>query len=104
MQDADVKLVEVPQNTGGMYPGSKCLEELVYSKRLRHGGNPVLRYCAMNVSLLFDTNGNYRPDKKKSQLTGRIDGAVATVIALSRCVQTDGQPDFSSFLNNPIVS
>lgn len=86
MMDAGVPLVEVPQNTGGMYPGSKALEELVYGRILQHGGNPVLRYCAMNVALLFDTNGNFRPDKKKSNQTGRIDGIVATVMALSRAM------------------
>ena len=84
--DRGVPLVEVPQNTGGMYPGSKKLEELVYSKRLQHGGNPVLRYCAANVALLFDTNDNFRPDKKKSKLNGRIDCIVALVMALSRAV------------------
>lgn len=104
MLDAGVPLVEVPQNTGGMYPGSKCLEELVYGRSLQHGGNPVLRYCAMNVALLFDTNGNFRPDKKKSNLNGRIDGIVATVMALSRCVQKDGEPDLSDFLRKPIIA
>lgn len=77
-------MVEVPQNTGGMYPGTRRLEELVYGKRLRHGGNPVLRYCAGNVALLYDSNGNFRPDKKRSNLNGRIDGIVATVMAMSR--------------------
>ncbi len=103
MLDAGVPLVEIPQNTGGMYPGSKSLEEIVYGGLMQHGGNPVLRYCAMNVALLFDTNGNYRPDKKKSQLTGRIDGIVATVMALSRCVHKDGEPDLSAALKNPII-
>lgn len=88
-------MVEVPQNTGGMYPGSKKLEELVYGGQLRHGGNPVLRYCASNVALLFDSNGNFRPDKKKSKENGRIDGIVATVMALSRAVST--QPEVKSF-------
>jgi phage terminase large subunit-like protein len=79
-----VPLVEIPQNTGGMYPGSKKLEELVYAKRLRHGGNPVLRWAAGNVALLHDSNDNFRPDKKKSKKNGRIDPIVATVMALSR--------------------
>jgi phage terminase large subunit-like protein len=87
--DADVNVVEVPQDTRGMYPGSKKLEELVYAKRLLHGGNPVLTYCAQNVALFFDTNGNFRPDKKRSKLNGRIDGIVATVIALSRAVAVE---------------
>lgn len=81
-----VPLVEVPQNTQGMYPGSKQLEQLVYAARLRHGGNPVLRYCISNTALLFDSNGNFRPDKKRSNLNGRIDGTVATVMALSRAI------------------
>lgn len=79
-------LVEIPQNTGGMYPGSKKLEELVYARRLRHGGNPVLRWAAGNVALLHDSNDNFRPDKKKSKKNGRIDPIVATVMALSRAV------------------
>lgn len=79
-------MVEVPQNTGGMYPGSKKLEELVFGKRLRHGGNPVLRYAAGNVALLYDSNENFRPDKKRSKSNGRIDPIVATVMALSRAV------------------
>jgi len=82
--EEDIPLVEVPQNTGGMYPGSKKLEELVYSRRVRHNGNPVLRWAAGNVALLFDSNDNFRPDKKKSKKNGRIDPVVATVTALSR--------------------
>lgn len=89
LQDLDVPMVEVPQNTGGMYPGSKRLEMLVYDCKLEHFSNPVLRWCAGNVALLFDTNGNFRPDKKKSKPKGRIDGIVATVIALSRAVVHD---------------
>ncbi|MBY0240938.1 MAG: terminase large subunit [Burkholderiaceae bacterium] len=86
LMEEGVPLVEVPQNTGGMYPGSKRLEELVYGKALQHGGNPALRWCAGNTALLFDSNGNFRPDKKKSNANGRIDGIVATVMALSRAV------------------
>ncbi|WKB52302.1 terminase large subunit [Eleftheria terrae] len=103
LMEQDVPLVEVPQNTGGMYPGAKRLEELVYSKRLRHGGHPVLRWCAGNVALLYDSNGNFRPDKKRSNDTGRIDGIVATVMALSRAVSTDLAPSIDDFINNPVV-
>lgn len=93
--ELEVPLVEVPQNTGGMHPGSKRLEELVYGLLLKHGGNPVLRWCAANTALLFDSNGNFRPDKKKSNANGRIDGVVATVMALSRA--TAGSVQEASF-------
>lgn len=84
--EREVPLVEVPQNTGGMYPGSKKLEELIYGRRLRHAANPVLRWAVGNVSLLYDSNENFRPDKKRSRPKGRIDPAVAVVMALSRAV------------------
>jgi phage terminase large subunit-like protein len=101
LMEAGVPMVEVPQNTGGMYPGSKKLEELVYSKRLRHGGNPVLRYAAGNVSLLYDSNDNFRPDKKRSKPNGRIDPIVSTVIALSRAT-VHHEESIDAFLNNPV--
>jgi phage terminase large subunit-like protein len=86
-----------------MYPGSKALEVLVYSKHLQHGGNPVLRSCAANTALLFDTNGNFRPDKKKSNVNGRIDGVVATVMALSRAVSNDeSQGSLDDYLSGVI--
>ena len=102
--EADVPLVEVPQNTGGMHPGSKRLEELVYGFLLKHGGKPVLRWCAMNTALLFDTNGNFRPDKKKSNANGRIDGVVATVMALSRAASYEEEGNIDDAFNNPVSS
>lgn len=102
--DEGVPMVEVPQMFSGMYPGSKRLEELVYGKRLQHSGNPVLRWAVTNVSLLFDTNGNFRPDKKKSKLRGRIDPAVAMVMALSRAaVLEDRKFSLSSLDDDDIL-
>ncbi|UDF33508.1 UNVERIFIED_ORG: terminase large subunit [Shinella sp. XGS7] len=95
MLAAEVQMVEVPQNTGGMYPGAKLIETLVYAGRLRHGGNPVLRYCIDNTSMLFDSNGNYRPDKRKTRPNGRIDGTVAGCMAGSRALAAS--PEAQSF-------
>lgn len=103
LAEEEITLVDVPQTTQGMYPGSKKLEELIYSKRIVHGGNAALRSAMGNVSLLFDSNGNFRPDKKKSKQKGRIDPAVATVLALSRAavhVPEDGD----GFSDNPIMA
>jgi phage terminase large subunit-like protein len=86
-------MVQLPQNFSGLSPGSKQLERLVYSKRLRHNANPVLRWCASNVSLLLDTNENIRPNKKTSE--GRIDPIVATCMAMTRALvhQPDPTPE-----------
>lgn len=102
LMELGVPLVEVPQNTGGMHPGSKRLEELVYGLLLQHGGNPALRWCAANTALLFDSNGNFRPDKKKSNANGRIDGVVATVMALSRAATYLEEGNLDDFINNPV--
>jgi phage terminase large subunit-like protein len=82
----DVPMVQVQQNMAGLSPGSKQLERLVYSGRMRHGGNPVMRWCASNVTLLLDSNDNIRPDKKKSRPNGRIDPIVAACMATTRAV------------------
>ena len=47
-----------------------------------HGGNPVLRWMAANVSLETDAADNWKPSKKKSR--ERIDGIVALIMGLER--------------------
>lgn len=88
--EEDVPMVQLPQNFGGLSPGSKLLERLVYGGRLRHNANPVLRWCASNVSLLLDTNENIRPNKKTSE--GRIDPIVATCMAMTRALVHQPEP------------
>ena len=45
-----------------------------------HGGNPVLKWMADNVVMRQDPAGNIKPDKEKS--VGKIDGIVASIMAL----------------------
>ncbi|CAN0621531.1 Terminase large subunit [Burkholderia multivorans] len=89
--ERDVPMVQLAQNMGGLSPGSKLLERLVYGGRLQHGGNPVLRWCASNVTLLLDTNENIRPNKKTSG--GRIDPIVATCMAMTRALTHQPEPE-----------
>lgn len=102
LMDDGAPMVQVPQTTQGVGPGAKKLEMLVYGRQLRHAGNPVLRYCADNTALLMDSNDNFRPDKRRSRPNGRIDGIVATCIALSRAVAV--QQDVSAFFDSPIFA
>ncbi|MEN7429663.1 terminase TerL endonuclease subunit [Chromobacterium sp. TRC.1.1.SA] len=82
--EKDIPMVKLPQNFAGLSPGAKQLERMVYGKRLRHGGNPLLRWCAGNVTLMIDSNENIKPDKKRSQ--GRIDPIVAICSAATRAM------------------
>lgn len=61
---------------------TKKFEELVIGAKLRHGGNPVLRWHASNVSVELDAAGNIKPSRKKS--TEKIDGIVAAIMAVGR--------------------
>jgi phage terminase large subunit-like protein len=79
-----VVMVKLPQNFQSLTAPTKHLEGLALSGRLRHGGNPVLRWNAGNVVLLSDSNDNYRPNKKRSR--DRIDGIVALVMGLNRAL------------------
>ena len=71
-----------------MSPPSKRLMELVLEKKLAHGGHPVLRWMMDNIFVRTDPAGNIKPDKEKS--TEKIDGAVATVMALDRAIRHGG--------------
>lgn len=77
-------MVPFGQGFASMSQPTKDFEALVVGRKLRHGGNPVLRWMASNVAVLQDPAGNLKPDKGKS--TERIDGIVAAIMALGRAL------------------
>ena len=82
LQNDGLQVIGFGQGFRDMSAPTKELEKLVISRRLQHGGHPVLRWMADNVSVRQDPAGNLKPDKAKS--TGRIDGIVATIMAVGR--------------------
>jgi phage terminase large subunit-like protein len=74
--------VPVPQTAGVMNAPVRALERLVMTGTLRHGGHPVLRWCAANTVVEMNASGDLKPTKSKS--IERIDLVVALLIALSR--------------------
>lgn len=54
-------------------------------QKLAHGGHPVLRWMMDNIFICTDPAGNIKPGKEKS--TEKIDGAVATIMALDRAIR-----------------
>jgi phage terminase large subunit-like protein len=62
------------------YP-TRELERLIVTRKLRHGGDPVLAWCVSNAVVFRDAAGNIKLDKGKSGR--RIDGAAAAVNALA---------------------
>ncbi|MFD8611400.1 terminase large subunit [Streptomyces sp. NPDC059631] len=83
-----VDVVPVAQTYLGMSPGCKELERLLRENRIRHGGNPVLRWNASVVEVYRDGNDNMRPVKPdRNKSSARIDGIAAAVMALDGYVR-----------------
>lgn len=81
----------VPMGMGfkDMSPPMKELYKLLLEGKFIHGGNPVLRWMAGNVVAEIDAAENIKPSKKKS--TEKIDGIVAWIMALDRCIRHEMQ-------------
>ena len=74
------KLREFRQNIGSFAAPSKEFERLVTGHKIHHDGDPVLRWMVGNVAAERDRNDNIRPSKSRS--ADKIDGVVATIMAL----------------------
>lgn len=97
LQRRGVELPLVPFGQGfkDMSPALDTLEAELLQGRLRHGGNPVLRWCAANAIATKDPAGNRKLDKSKD--TGRIDGLVALTMAIGAASAHMGAADVFDF-------
>ena len=82
-------MVEHGQGYASMSSPMKRFEEAVAKKRLRHAGNPVLAWAVGNVHRDEDAAENIKPNKYKSR--GRIDPAVAAIMAVGRAEAAEGK-------------
>lgn len=96
-QVADEGLVVVPFGQGftSMSPAVKDWERLILQGAFRHGGNPVMRWMFGNIAVEMDAAGNVKLSKKKA--ADKIDGPVATVMALARAVAHQGTAGVSAY-------
>lgn len=78
-------MVGFGQGFASMSGPTKDLLRLIMAGKIRHGGNPVLRWMADNVMVSTDAAGNVKMNKGKS--VKRIDGMVAGVMALDRALR-----------------
>lgn len=81
-------VVPFGQGFKDMSPPTKELMKLTLEEKVAHGGHPVLRWMMDNIFIRTDPAGNIKPDKEKS--TEKIDGAVATIMALDRAIRNEG--------------
>lgn len=83
----------VPQTMPYMAVPTMELMNSIEHGTIRHNHNPCLTWMVGNCAGISDSNDNIRPSKKRSK--GRIDGVVATVIAMQRALAPDQEPAIS---------
>lgn len=85
LEDAGFTVVPFGQGFKDISPPSKELMKLALENKLVHGGHPVLAWMVDNIHVRTDPAGNIKPDKQKS--TEKIDGVVATIMALDCAIR-----------------
>lgn len=91
LMEEGMDMVEVRQTVANLGAPSLRFEEIVLGRRIRHAGHPVLRWMASNTTVIRDSNGNIRPDKRSPNK--RIDGIVAAIMALARIMAKEEKKD-----------
>ena len=101
LEDDGFTVVPFGQGFKDMSPASNELMRLTLSEGLAHGGHPVLRWMMDNIFVRTDPAGNIKPDKEKS--TEKIDGAIATIMALDRAIKNSGGSVVSVYDNRGLL-
>lgn len=89
---AEIDMEAFGQGYKDMAPAVDLIERLITERRLRHGGHPIMTWCAANAVATADPAGNRKLDKARSR--GRIDGLVALAMALSVAAKHGGEAEW----------
>ena len=76
----------------GHVAGGKAFQVLAVNGRIRHGNHPLLRWCFSNAAVVRDAADNRKLDKSKAY--GRIDVAVAAIMAVGALKATTAEPEY----------
>tara|TARA_R100001086_G_scaffold250021_2_gene192648 strand:+ start:502 stop:2016 length:1515 start_codon:yes stop_codon:yes gene_type:complete len=87
LQDDGLNVITFGQGFFSMAAPTAEFDRLVGRGEFHHGGNPVMRWQASNVTVKMDPAGNLKPDKGAS--SEKIDGIVAAIMALGRIIVTE---------------
>ena len=84
--EKDPKVIACGMGWVSMMGPCQELERLLLLKKLNHGGNPILRWMADNVSVKINPTGGWKsPNKAASQ--GKIDGIIGILLGLDRILR-----------------
>ena len=88
-------MVPFGQGYASMSGPSKEFYKMLMEGKINHGGNPIFRWMAGNVVIDTDPAGNIKVTKAKSK--EKVDGIVAAIMALDRCIRNQVEPQESIY-------
>ena len=103
LNKAGAPMVEYRQTVQMMSEPMKEMEAAVNGSRLHFDGNPIYTWMASSVVAKLDAKDNYYPRKEGGRNENKIDGIVATIMAIGRAITADAPEDLDGFLSNPII-
>ena len=95
LEDNGLTMVPFGQGFASMSTPTKEFYRLLMEGKIVHAGHPVLRWMAGNVVIETDAAENIKVTKAKSK--EKIDGIVASIMALDRCLRNQGEPQGSVY-------
>jgi phage terminase large subunit-like protein len=100
--DYGLNFVEFIQGPRSYHPAMRALEQAYISGKFKHGGDPVLTWCASNLIARTDVNLNTAPDRKRS--TDKIDDMAALLMAIGVSqTSEDDLENYEGFIECPII-
>ncbi|NIQ01577.1 MAG: terminase large subunit [Nitrospinaceae bacterium] len=100
LMKAGVPCVEMPAQVKYFSEPMKFMEGLIRSQAIQHNGDPVYTWMLSNVTAKVDAKDNVYPRKERDE--NKIDGPVATIMALGRAMNGQAAHDLT-FINEPLV-
>ncbi len=90
MEEAGMNAVVMPQSCAHFNEPIRELLSALKDGRIRHNGDPVLRWCMLNMAIKQNPRGEWMPDKSQSQ--EKIDVAVAAIMAFRMAMFGESRP------------
>lgn len=87
LKNEGIPLEPFIQGPKSYHPAIQAFDSAYISGNFRHGGDPVLTWCAANLIVRQDANMNEAPDKKKAP--DKIDDMVALLMAFGRSLEKE---------------
>ena len=80
--DKGLPMIKFGQGIMSMSGPSKSFEKLIKGGQLVHGGDPVMKWMVSNCVVFTDVNDNIKV--RKETHSNKIDGVIASIMALAR--------------------